>query len=253
MRVVVLDVEGTTSSADHVRTVLFGYARRELPQWLVAHRTDPAVVRALRSAAALSGHPTRDGGDPLSDQDLRELTALLRDWIDRDLKATALKSVQGMIWQEGFAAGALTSHVYPDVPPALRRWHARGLTLCIFSSGSVTAQHAWFRHSPHGDLTPYLTHHFDTENAGAKSSPDSYRAITAAIGAAAGQIVFLSDSDAELRAARTAGWQVIGVRREEGTPPAVHGQVIGSFDELDITPEGARVLGAARGHPSVAR
>ncbi|MGC4892271.1 acireductone synthase [Micromonospora sp. DT31] len=246
MRAVVVDVEGTTSSGEYVRHTLFGYARRHLPRWLAAHRTDPEVVRALRSAAVLTGHPAGKAGDDgaLSDDDLRGLTAVLQTWIDEDAKVTPLKTIQGLMWQEGFAAGELTSHVYPDVPPALRRWHRRDLRLCVFSSGSVTAQRAWFRHTPHGDLLPYLDLHFDTENAGAKSSVDAYLAIAAAVGVAAQEILFLSDSDAEIRAARSAGWAAVTVCRGDAPDPAP-GAMIRSFDEIDVTADGFRLVGRA--------
>ena len=49
-------------------------------------------------------------GDPLE--------TLLR-WTDGDVKATPLKALQGLIWEEGYHDGTLLSHVFPDVPPAL--------------------------------------------------------------------------------------------------------------------------------------
>ncbi|MDG6107073.1 acireductone synthase [Dactylosporangium aurantiacum] len=235
MRAVVLDVEGTTSSSDHVHRVLFGHARRRLPQWLAAHHTDPEVAEALATL-------------PVPGTDLAGRVALLRTWMDEDRKETALKTVQGLIWQEGFAAGELTSHVYPDVPPALRAWHADGLTLCVFSSGSVAAQRAWFRHTPHGDLRPYLSHHFDTANAGGKSTVDAYRTIAAALGVPGDGILFLSDSGAELRAARDAGWHAVAVCRDgrAAPPPAIR-----SFAELEVTARGYRLLDTAA--PEAAR
>ena len=44
----------------------------------------------------------------------------LLGWMDRDEKITALKTIQGMIWEEGYRAGTLKSVIYPDVAPALR-------------------------------------------------------------------------------------------------------------------------------------
>ena len=121
--------------------------------------------------------------------------------------------------------------------PALRAWHEAGLELAVFSSGSVAAQRAWFGHSPDGDLLPMIGAHFDTDNAGPKREPDSYRAIASALDRAPGEIMFLSDVRAELDAARAAGWQTVGVRRP-GEPQYEAGvgdhRAIASFAELDL-------------------
>ena len=82
--------------------------------------------------------------------------------MDGDVKATGLKELQGLIWQEGYAAGRLRSHVYADVPPALRRWSEAGLDLRIFSSGSIAAQKVFFAHTEAGDLLGLFRGHYDT-------------------------------------------------------------------------------------------
>ena len=215
---VVLDIEGTTSSAAHVTEVLYPYARARYAAWLAVHGDEPAV-RAQLDAVAGSG---------------TDVVATLQRWTDEDRKETALKAIQGWIWDEGFSAGELTSHFYPDVAPALRRWHAAGRGLWVFSSGSVTAQRAWFAHGPDGDLTALIRGWFDTETAGPKREPTSYARIAAVIGVT--PITFLSDVAAELDAARSEGWTTIGVRRPGEPPPAAamgDHTVVGSFDEVD--------------------
>jgi enolase-phosphatase E1 len=65
----------------------------------------------------------------------------------------------------------------------------------------------------------------------------SYDAIAAALGRAPGELLFLSDLPAELHAAREAGWQVVGVRRDgEPNAEADFGdlRVVASFDELEV-------------------
>ena len=75
-------------------------------------------------------------------------------WLmERDRKSTALKSLQGRIWEAGFREGRLQGLVYDDVIPAMERWRARGGRVAIFSSGSVLAQKLLFGHTTAGDLT----------------------------------------------------------------------------------------------------
>ena len=229
---VVLDIEGTTSATHYLVDRLYPYSAQRFAEWIDTHPDDPDTARAVAQIRDLTGEPAADTA---------RLDEVLRGWLAEDRKATPLKTIQGLIWARGFADGELTAHFYPDVIPALRAWHDAGLRLAVFSSGSVTAQRSWFGHSPEGDLTPLVSGHFDTDNAGPKRVVDAYRGIAGAMGTDPARTVFLSDVVAELDAARAAGWQTVGVRR----PGEVHfGAGVGdhlevaSFDALDLSGDG---------------
>jgi enolase-phosphatase E1 len=210
-RAVLLDVEGTTSSIAFVAEVLFPYAREHLADYVAQHEGDlAALLDEVRAEAP--------GEDPVA--------TLLR-WIDEDRKATPLKTLQGMIWADGYAAGTLTGHVYPDAVAGLRRWHAAGIALHVYSSGSVAAQKLLFGHSDAGDLTPLFSGYFDTA-VGGKREPGSYAAIARAIDLPPGAILFLSDVVEELEAAHAAGMPGILLARD-GNATAVPYPVAASF------------------------
>ncbi|HEX3983782.1 MAG TPA: acireductone synthase, partial [Acidisoma sp.] len=135
-------------------------------------------------------------------------------------KVTPLKTIQGLIWREGYAAGDLVAQFYREVPEILTFWEQEGLPLYVYSSGSVEAQRGIFGHSQAGDLTPLFSGFYDTR-IGAKRDSASYAAIRAEIDLAAGLILFLSDVEAELDAAAAAGFRTCQVVREEdGTVPS---------------------------------
>ena len=206
-RAILTDIEGTTSSISFVKDVLFPYARRALPGFVKAHGDEPAVRKWLDAVAAENGGVCRD----------EMIVEVLQGWIDQDRKHTALKALQGMIWANGYGNADFTAHVYPDAVPALRAWHADGLSLHVYSSGSVPAQRLFFGHSDAGDLTGLFSSWFDTE-VGGKREAESYRRIAAAIGHPAGEILFLSDVVEELDAAREAGLDTVLVDRIEDYP-----------------------------------
>jgi enolase-phosphatase E1 len=54
----------------------------------------------------------------------------------QDRKATPLKIIQGLIWQEGYDAGQIRSEIYPDVAGSLKAWSAAGLRLFVYSPNS---------------------------------------------------------------------------------------------------------------------
>ena len=197
IRAIVTDIEGTTSSIDFVRDVLFPYARKRLPAFVETHGDQPEVQHWLHEAAAEAG---------LAEASRQEIIELLLRWIDEDRKSTALKALQGMIWKDGYVAGDYRAHLYPEVAAKLRAWHAEGQRLYVYSSGSVPAQQLFFGYSEAGDLTSLLSGYFDTET-GPKRASDSYRRIAAEIGEQPAHILFLSDIVEELDAAKSAGFR----------------------------------------------
>ncbi|MDQ6926635.1 MAG: acireductone synthase, partial [Candidatus Eremiobacteraeota bacterium] len=171
------------------------------------------------------------------DADDATVLAHLHAWIAEDRKATPLKTLQGLIWAEGYATTGLRGHVYPDAAAGLRRWHAAGLRLYVYSSGSIEAQRVLFANSAEGDLTPLFSGNFDT-TIGPKREAASYRAIASLMDLAPADVVFLSDVDAELDAARTAGMQTVRLLRPADTPngaTTTHASMT-SFDELHVRP-----------------
>jgi enolase-phosphatase E1 len=194
--------------------VLFPYARNALPGFVAKHGKEESVRRWLDAVAI-------EHGGICSDEVIVET---LQGWIDQDRKHTALKALQGMIWQAGYRDAEFTAPIYADAAPALRRWHDSGLPLYVYSSGSVPAQQLFFGHSDAGDLTPLFSGWFDTE-VGGKRDAGSYETIAERIGLEAVEILFLSDVVEELDAARIAGMQTVLVDRREDYPQPREGAV----------------------------
>ena len=234
---VVLDIEGTTTPLSFVHDTLFSYARAHLDAFVAdpAHHdivTDVAVRLEHEHAAEIDR--TAPAWDGSTAEARRRSVVAYAGWLMAcDRKSPALKTLQGHIWAEGYRRGALRGVVYDDVPPALERWHAAGITLAIYSSGSVLAQQLIVSTAAAGDLTKYFSHYFDTA-VGPKRSPDSYARIAAALGIAPPRILFVSDVQEELTAARLAGLQVVlAVRSDLPAPPGLGAdQIIRTFADL---------------------
>jgi len=221
-RAILLDIEGTTTPIEFVHQVLFPYARARVHDYL--EQGDIALLRAEYAAEPRS--PDLPAWNP---------EAYVYWLMDRDRKSTALKALQGRIWEDGYRAGELRGKgaVYPDVRPALERWHAAGRTIAIFSSGSIRAQRNLFANTTAGDLSPFVSDYFDT-TTGPKREAGSYRRIAAALRQPPNAVLFVSDVSAELDAARAAAMRTALCVR--GTPapgeiPTDHPR-IHSFAEL---------------------
>jgi enolase-phosphatase E1 len=106
----------------------------------------------------------------------------------------------------------------------------------VYSSGSVAAQQLLYGHSSGGDLRPVFSHWFDTR-LGAKNDSSSYRAIAEQLNCAPERVLFISDANAELVAARTAGMQVLFSERPGNPQTADDGfERIDTFSSLQLIP-----------------
>ena len=235
---ILLDVEGTTSSISFVYNVLFPFARSNVKAFLKENWHSQSVVAAVDqiardddAASLKSWHKQSQ-----SNHDVQHcLCDHVNQLMDQDVKTTGLKQLQGLIWRQGFESGQLTSHVYADVPPALRQWHGNNLDIRIYSSGSIMAQKLFFAHTEHGDLLHLINGHFDT-TIGPKKHSVSYTTISHDMNFPANQILFISDVVAELDAAATAGLATaLSIR--PGNPPNNNAHThptITSFDQIEV-------------------
>jgi enolase-phosphatase E1 len=206
IKAILTDIEGTTSAVSFVFEVLFPYAAKHLPEFVRQNAERADVAEQLQAVRQDSDEPAAD---------VERVIGILLSWIAEDRKATPLKALQGMVWQQGYQAGQLKGHVYPDAVEALERWHQDGYQLFVYSSGSIQAQRLIFGCSEAGDLSPLFSGYFDT-TSGPKREAQSYQRITREMGYQPEQILFLSDIVQELDAAREAGMATCGLVRDGG-------------------------------------
>ena len=241
IRGILLDIEGTTTPIAFVHDVLFSYARSEARNYLEEHFGSAELVEDLANLREehtvdfkLNSQPPPP---PLVDgprnAQIDSILAYVHWLIDRDRKSTGLKSLEGKIWEQGYLNATLKAQVFPDVAPALERWHHDGLRIAIFSSGSALAQQLLFAHTQAGDLTKYIDRYFDT-TLGPKTEAGSYRQIAAGLSLLPSETLFISDVVNELAAANDAGMQTLLCIRPDNQPQALakRYQSIETFDQL---------------------
>ena len=227
IRWLLLDIEGTTSSVDFVYKTLFPFASARAQDYLREHFAEREIQKLIESLRieyereALNDPQIGAWRGNSAAETIETAANYIRHLIALDRKVTPLKTLQGMIWEEGFKSGELKGHVYEDVPRAFARWKGQEKKIAIFSSGSVQAQKLLFGYSIEGDLTKYIEAYFDT-TTGPKREAASYTAIAKALGASAANVMFVSDVIAELDSAHEAGMETAWMMRpgaaEQGKP-----------------------------------
>ncbi|XP_032521107.2 enolase-phosphatase E1 [Danaus plexippus] len=222
-KILLLDIEGTTTSISFVKDKLFPYAEENVKQFLEAQWENDDVkesVTALRKLAIedkeknVEGLVAIPGEDASKEDQIEGLVNNVKWQMSADRKVGALKQLQGLIWKQGYDKGDLKGHVFDDVSTALEQWHSiEGQKVYIYSSGSVQAQKLLFGQSLAGDLLKYIDGHFDTA-VGGKQEESSYKAIVEKIGCNAEEVLFVTDIVKEAEAASKAGLHVALASRE---------------------------------------
>jgi enolase-phosphatase E1 len=220
VQAVLCDIEGTTSSLSFVHDVLFPLSYDQMEDFIKENWNSDLIRQELQQ---------------IKSEDPDEVIKTLRSWINEDRKEGALKSIQGKIWKNAFESGKIRGHVYQDVLPNFRKWRDSNVKICIFSSGSIEAQKLLFRHSEAGDLSQFISSYFDT-TTGPKREATSYKKIASELSLPATSILFLSDIQSELDAARNAGMLTTQLLREPATPKNFSGHpIVNSFDEIKLS------------------
>jgi enolase-phosphatase E1 len=233
--VVLLDIEGTVSDIRFVYDVMFPYAQQNLASFLKMHWHGPSVQTAIQQVCVDANQDPQSWLGSSTDRAQETLIRHLHQLMASDSKSTGLKAIQGLVWKDGFESGAIRAELFDDVLPALKKWKAIGKMISIYSSGSILAQHLFFRHTVHGDATPLLSHYFDT-TTGPKRESSSYASIAQAMQTQPSAILFVSDIAEELTAAMNASYQVVASVRPNNKPllDIYRGPAVSSFADIGI-------------------
>ena len=236
-RALLLDIEGTVTPISFVHDILFPFARTHVKDYLIQHSTTAEVAKdtqALFREYSVDLEK-REQPPPIENGvwSLDSIIAYVNWLIERDRKSSALKSLQGKIWEQGYRDGSLQAPLFADVVPHLGRLRRQGICIAIFSSGSVLAQKLLFAHTDAGDHCDLIDYYFDTQ-VGSKVSSSSYQEIAKRLQVLPAEVIFVSDVTNELAAARDAGMSTLLCLRP-GNPPqstAEQFQVIQSFSQI---------------------
>ena len=210
-KVLLLDIEGTTTSISFVKDVLFPFVLKNLDVYvdkMMDEDKKTTLAELIADVDALDANHVVKQMNPQ-----HTIVDIVKALMGSDVKATGLKSLQGKMWKSGYASGELVGHIYSDFLPMLDWCKANDVKVCIYSSGSIGAQKLLFKHTEKGDITEYFGgRHFDT-TSGSKKEASSYQTIASALGVKPEEVIFVSDLEAEIHAAHDAGMKaVVSVR-----------------------------------------
>lgn len=235
-KAVILDIEGTIAPITFVKDVLFPYFLRALPATLspLAYPIQSTSTNPIE--AILSNFPTE------ITQNQEALFTHIENLVNKDIKDSTLKSLQGYVWSAGYESGEIKAPLYDDAIAALKKWNQEGKKIFIYSSGSIRAQKLLFQYvnvnEESVDFNGLLSGYFDITTSGYKFEATSYENIIKDIKFEPKECLFLSDNVKEVSAALAVGLNSFIVVREGNAPLSDEdlkvSKTITSFDQLSI-------------------
>ena len=227
IKYVLFDIEGTTTPITFVKDVLFPYSIKNFETYVEKNFNSSDGEVKADFVSLFNAYPEERNTKT-------NCIDVLTHLAQKDVKNSALKNIQGKIWDTGYLSGELTSIVYDDVLPFFKKCQAENIKIAIYSSGSRNAQRLLFKYSNQGDLRPYISCYFDT-NIGQKQEKNSYDEIVKSLGVdSASEILFVTDILGESTAAKSAGMKtVLSVRAGNAPLPVGHPfSTVTTFDNL---------------------
>ena len=244
---VILDIEGTVCPITFVKDTLFPYFIEKLPsildkfQYPLSNTSASSDDQILNILKQLPDNITKSS---------ESIYKHFKNLVDQDIKDPILKSLQGLIWKQGYENNELQAPIYQDSIEFIESFPTKSSTnnkIYIYSSGSIKAQILLFGHVKSTtttitneviDLNPKLNGYFDITTAGFKNQSNSYKKILQEINKSSTpkSVLFLSDNINEVNAAIEAGMKSYIVIRP-GNPPIddkINHKIIYSLDELDL-------------------
>jgi len=215
IKAILTDIEGTITSLSFVKEILFPYSKERMKDFVLQKaQTDSRILPLIDEVLSISKSQIKESS---VEEKLATAIEILLNWIQLDKKATPLKEIQGLIWEEGYKLGDFKGHLYQDAYEKLKELKEQGLLLYVYSSGSVKAQKELFQYSEFGDIRNLFSGFFDT-HIGNKKEARSYTQIAKLIGLKPNEILFLSDVEEELDAAEEAGMKTTLIQRPVDYP-----------------------------------
>lgn len=108
-KVVLVDIEGTTTSISFVHDVLFPYAKENVENYLKETWETIETTQIVRELQELPQYAEylESLGAKAAEGDVQQVSKFVNYLIEKDLKVTPLKTLQGFIWAKGYASGDL--------------------------------------------------------------------------------------------------------------------------------------------------
>lgn len=212
-RAIVFDILGTASKSGFLEKILFPFLKSNLEGYIDLHWNDREFKKLYQiiEKSSIDINKTDPSGPILTSHDNQGAKLSLLTFInyvtEKGINSPPVTQLRFKVWFDGYQQSVLRTPIYSDVPNKLKKWFAEGIKFYVFSNTWVEAQKALLKNTNHGDLTNLISGHYDND-FGSLNEAESWRRLATDIGQQPSDILFLTKSTTEAKAASEAGLAV---------------------------------------------
>jgi enolase-phosphatase E1 len=230
-KAIILDISGTAAKTSFIEKVLMPYIKSAIKDYVEEKWTEKQFIKDLERLRAQSQKddesvPKIAGTDAELATQQQSVIDYVLWYSDNKKESRAHQMFRFHLWFDGYEKNKISTPVYSDVAIQMKKWKCdQNIKFYVFSNGWIEATKRFMSKTSHGDLNPLIDDYFDTNTVGALSDKQSFTKILAKIGEQPENVIFLTKSGEEARAAKEAGITPVLV--------LTHRRNIEKLDEVD--------------------
>lgn len=217
-RMILIKIDGTVCERSFVSEVLLPFAEANVRSFLEEKWAEESVMELV---SYLRKESDLDAKAPAIKNQAQDEGRLMRDVLlyiqylmENNVPSKGRQMLYLMVWGDGYERQVLKSHLFPDVADAMYAWHKMQVPMSVYSGGNTIANKMIFSFSEEGgNLNKFVSKYLDVRVVGPKDSSESYEKIARDAGLKTRDMLFLTDSRDEGRAARNSNCQVVIMTR----------------------------------------
>ena len=206
---ILFDIIGTATKSYFIDQILFPYIRQNCKVYL-ENNWDNSILQ--NDITLLREQAKKDQFKiPGSNESDDAIQNAVVEYVNRSLELDneALTQFKFHMLFDGYAKNRIETPLYTDVAIAIRHWAIDDhIQLFVFSNGWCEATKRYLQKTNHGDMNLLISGHFDTK-LGPLTDPATYKKLISKVKHPAEDILFLTHSGAEGRAAKKSGLSVV--------------------------------------------
>ncbi|KAI2811141.1 Enolase-phosphatase E1 [Blomia tropicalis] len=233
-KAIMMDFAGTMAKTGFISKIVFGYIRANVATYLSNNWGNRILMRdidLLRAESQRDGGPIVFGSNESAEKIRESAASYVVRCHDEQRNSEAIRIFRFHMLFNGYRHKKVTTAIYSDVAEGLGEWASREhIEIFVYSNCWKYACKFMLQHTNHSDLSLLISDYFDTE-LGPLNDPKSYEKIVHKLGYPSQDILFLTKSGEEGKAAHMAGLSVVLVEthRED-----VDREVTNEITKLDL-------------------
>ena len=242
-KAIMFDITGTLTQSSFVSKLLIPFFKSYYMYYVEQFYTRDDlknIILGLRLAAQIDSEAPKIAPEGASKEEtLASIKKYVEHLLETNKENVPFLKLRFLVWFTGYERDQLKTPVYADVALQIQKWRTQSkILLYALSNGYSEANRRFLEKTNQGNLATLIQGYYDT-TIGELTNSCTYNKVLNSISEKSSDVLFLTHSPDEARAAMIAGIKAIIVAThrtdmEFALASGVNTPIIRSFNELDF-------------------